>query len=117
MPVVPFTATQSKFAAAQARGKVPQGPPPAEPFALMAAAQMHAEGRLIQVGDKQEPLPLASTMSDEDYDNTWVRSEARRGRTDDQMRAVEPNLEPYRLAPDSDMISYHKKPAVGDLTS
>lgn len=51
MPVVPFTATQSKFAAAQARGKVPQGPPPAEPFALMAAAQMHNEGRLLA----QEP--------------------------------------------------------------
>ena len=47
MPVVPITAATSRFAAAQAKGKVPQGPPPAEPFALMAAAQMHAEGRLL----------------------------------------------------------------------
>lgn len=41
MPVVPFSAaTRSKASAPVA--------PPAEPFALMAAAQMHAEGRLVQ---------------------------------------------------------------------
>lgn len=44
MPVVPFVA--NGVASAQpSPSSAPQ--PPAEEFALMAAAQMHAEGRLI----------------------------------------------------------------------
>lgn len=45
MPVVPFT--RAATGATSGKAKLPPGPPPAEPFALMAAAQMHAEGRLI----------------------------------------------------------------------
>ena len=51
MPVVPFTSQ-------------PKGPngrplptPPAEPFALMAAAQMHSEGRLVK-GEPTGKSPL-----------------------------------------------------------
>lgn len=40
MPVVPFNNAQA------ATPKLPQLPP--EPWALMAAAQMHSEGRLIE---------------------------------------------------------------------
>lgn len=45
MPVVPITQARIK-----PKG-LPDVPPPSEPFALMAAAQMHAEGRLL----KDEP--------------------------------------------------------------
>lgn len=44
MPVVPITQARIK-----PKG-LPDVPPPSEPFALMAAAQMHAEGRLIKTG-------------------------------------------------------------------
>lgn len=40
MPVVPITSAD--------RAKRPSREPPAEPFALMAAAQMHSEGRLVE---------------------------------------------------------------------
>jgi len=42
MPVVPFTSSTPR-----PKG-LPPVPPPSEPFALMAAAQMHAEGRLLK---------------------------------------------------------------------
>jgi len=45
MPVVPIA--QGKRAPT-----TPQRPPPEEPWALMAAAQMHSEGRLVDNGDK-----------------------------------------------------------------
>lgn len=48
MPIVPFTSAQGRLVQQQAKGKLPPGPPPAEPFALMAAAQMHSEGRLLE---------------------------------------------------------------------
>lgn len=51
MPVVPISS------APQRKGK-PRlqdiRPPPAEPFALMAAAQMHSEGRLIPSSELPE---------------------------------------------------------------
>jgi len=94
---------------------------PAEPWALMAAAQMHAEGRLVQpIADKPEPMKtVTDVMDDDQYDQTWVKSIARKGRTDDQMRALEPDLEAYRLGKDSDLVTYHKKPPAKteDLTS
>lgn len=51
MPVVPFIQP-----AKGANGK-PLPTPPAEPFALMAAAQMHAEGRLVK-GEPTGKSPL-----------------------------------------------------------
>lgn len=42
MPVVPITNARGPKPTA-----APSRPPPDEPWALMAAAQMHAEGRLI----------------------------------------------------------------------
>lgn len=42
MPVVPI----SRLGSLKAKGQ--SLPPPAEPFALMAAAQMHSEGRLVE---------------------------------------------------------------------
>ena len=52
MPVVPF----SRNAAAGNAG--PQGslPAPPEPWALMAAAQMHSEGRLVTASDEKAKL-------------------------------------------------------------
>lgn len=46
MPVVPFTPGPKTKSGRQ----LP--PSPAEPFALMAAAQIHSEGRLIKPEDK-----------------------------------------------------------------
>lgn len=46
MPVVPFTLGP------KTKSGCTLPPPPAEPFALMAAATMHAEGRLIKPEDK-----------------------------------------------------------------
>jgi hypothetical protein len=45
MPVVPFAAQ------ALGSGKAPSQAPPPESFQLMAAAQMHAEGRLVKKAD------------------------------------------------------------------
>lgn len=47
MPVVPMPSRQPSV-----KPVVPAQPMPPEPFQLMAAAQMHAEGRLIK---KDEP--------------------------------------------------------------
>jgi len=56
MPVVPFTnqpvAPRDFTSMSQARPAIP------EPFALMAAAQMHAEGRLIK---KDTPTDASRT--------------------------------------------------------
>ena len=46
MPVVPFAPSTTS---------APRPTPPDEPWALMAAAQMHSEGRLVQ----SEPEPKA----------------------------------------------------------
>ena len=48
MPVVPISKTQQPLARAMIQ-------PPSQTFALMAAAQMHTEGRLI----KSDPEPVA----------------------------------------------------------
>jgi hypothetical protein len=55
MPVVPFGAPQQP-------GQPPLPTPPTEPFALMAAAQMHSEGRLIT--NKPDLSEFASRSSD-----------------------------------------------------
>ncbi len=47
MPVVPITSATPAKRIAPA--------PPAEPFALMAAAQMHTEGRLVEPQSKATP--------------------------------------------------------------
>jgi hypothetical protein len=44
MPVVPMPTTPSRKGPKRLQDV---RPPPSEPFALMAAAQMHSEGRLI----------------------------------------------------------------------
>ena len=41
MPIIPFDSRTNRPALAALRA------PPSEPFALMAAAQMHSEGRLL----------------------------------------------------------------------
>lgn len=104
MPIVPFDKSARKPATL---------PKPDDPWLLMAAAQMDAQGRLVH------SFPSAQDMSDDEYDSSWVRSHARRGRSDEEMRKLEPDLEPYQLSPDSDLVSYHKKraPKLGDLTS
>lgn len=56
MPIVPFTPSQG-----QVKGIARLRQPPDESFALMAAAQMHAEGRLI-------PTKPDDSKSD---DNPW----------------------------------------------
>ena len=48
MPVVPFDPRTPKSPLSR--------PPPSEPFALMAAAQMHAEGRLVEPDSKAPDL-------------------------------------------------------------
>lgn len=67
MPVVPFSAaTRSKAS--------PSASPPAEPFALMAAAQMHAEGRLVE-----PPLDITSSAQKADLQkkaNSWPEGTA-----------------------------------------
>ena len=53
MPVVPFStpSPQSKL--------MPQRDPPSEAFAMMAAAQMHSEGRLIEPNSAPKARPDA----------------------------------------------------------
>lgn len=71
---------------------------------------MHSEGRLIQVAEKKDSLDVVTKhMNDDEYDDTWVKSVARKGRSDEQMRALEPALDAYRLGEESDLITYHKR--------
>lgn len=60
MPVVPIT---RPLPSAQ-----PSAPPPPEPFVLMAAAQMHSEGRLVQ------PMPFPDNRNREtDFDSRFPK--------------------------------------------
>jgi hypothetical protein len=51
MPVVPISRGRGQKGS-EATAMTPPRPPMPEPFALMAAAQMHAEGRLLPEGGK-----------------------------------------------------------------
>lgn len=55
MPVVPFTSRRPG-----ADGSIAPAPPPLD-WALIAAAQMHSEGRLI---DPKSRLPMSSNIED-----------------------------------------------------
>lgn len=57
MPVVPITKGRGQKGSAATALTPPRQPVP-EPFALMAAAQMHAEGRLLPDGDNGLPPQL-----------------------------------------------------------
>lgn len=110
MPVVPFSRPQPKAPSPQ--------PKVDDTYLAIAAAGMHEQGHLFQVADKGMRL-VTDHMNDEEYDNTWVKSIARKGRSDDTMRSLEPDLEAYKLGNDSDLVTYHKKPGpkIGDLVS
>lgn len=58
MPVVPFTSRSAPAGLGQKGADLP--PPPLD-WALIAAAQMHAEGRLI---DPKSRLPLSTNIED-----------------------------------------------------
>jgi hypothetical protein len=66
--------------------------------------------------DLSKPLEV-NKMSDDEFNATWVRSVARNGRSDFEMRALHPDLDAYKLNEKSDMISYHTKPNQKALTS
>lgn len=53
MPVVPMNRAPVKAKAPTRLADLRE--PPAEPFALMAAAQMHSEGRLLNPNAESEP--------------------------------------------------------------
>lgn len=57
MPVVPMRQGP------KSKGPPPPRKPPSTPFALMAAAQMHAEGRLVKPGTKQSPSVAPQGMA------------------------------------------------------
>ena len=66
MPIVPFTAGRPSTPLADLR------PPPDETFALMAAAQMHSEGRLIP---PQSQMPFPDNRNpDTDFDSRFPRN-------------------------------------------
>lgn len=112
MPVVPFNRPLPQ-------AKAPNSAPKVDgTYLAIATAGLHEQGRLFEVADKGMGL-VSDHMNDEEYDKTWVRSIARKGRNDDQMRALEPDLEAYKLGNDSDLVTYHKKPGpkIGDLVS
>lgn len=72
MPVVPITQARIK-----PKG-LPDVPSPSEPFALMAAAQMHAEGRLIDP-NAGKPLDITSQAQKADMQskaNSWPEGTA-----------------------------------------
>lgn len=82
---------------------------------MMALATMKDLGRLpsnqlTQVTDKKSQLDLVTKhMDDDEYNASWIKSVARKGRSDAEMRALEPDLEAYRLDENSDLITYHKR--------
>jgi hypothetical protein len=91
MAVVPFTGPR------QAR------PPEADvdpSFLQMAGAMIYNESKI--------PTWESSGNTEEDYNNSWMGSESRKGRNDLQMRSLYPDLEPFS-SKDSDLIHYHKK--------
>ncbi len=57
MPVVPISTAKPR-----GRSPLPGRAPPSEPFALMAAAQMHSEGRLVEP-DSDLPPQLGGKAS------------------------------------------------------
>lgn len=59
MPIVPFAAGN----AGRLGSASSNGPLPPEPFALMAAAQMHSEGRLVE--PEPQPQSQQKTVADE----------------------------------------------------
>lgn len=74
-------------------------------------SELYGTGMAMK-GGKAKALELVTdVMDDEMYDATWVRSVARKGRSDAQMRALHPDLDAYMLGKDSDLISYHKRVA------
>lgn len=107
MPTVPF----------DRRTQAQPGPQPTPQQLLMALATMRDLGRLnpnqpMQVADKTGSAPIGlvtKAMNDDEYDASWVGSIARKGRSDEEMRALHPDLEAYKLGPDSDLITYHKR--------
>lgn len=58
MPVVPITSGQSQ---SQGVAAPAQPPLPSPTFLLMAAAQMHSEGRLVAAPSQSSPSPQAPT--------------------------------------------------------
>lgn len=52
---------------------------------------------------------VTDVMDDAEYDETWVTSVARRGRSDLEMRALYPDLDAFLLGSKSDLVTYHKK--------
>lgn len=52
MPIVPMSVPKPEASASRRIQDI--RPPPSEPFALMAAAQMHSEGRLIPVANMSD---------------------------------------------------------------
>lgn len=102
MPVVPF----SKAAAPR-----PQRELPPEPFALMAAAQMHSEGRLVQA-----PGTFLGELSGDAAD-AWTRGPAntaiRKPANPEEFMRSRPDEEGAFL-PGSDMLWLRKKQPAKD---
>lgn len=114
MPVVPISTAK------RAQASAPSRQPPDEPWALMAAAQMHAEGRLVApqayIGELKEGADLS-------FDRTVPLG--RRGEDGKVQRQREPgdiklnpDEESYTL-PDNPHLFIRKKrePRLEDLTS
>lgn len=56
MPVVPFSRSAVAGNAGPQGSRTQLREPPPEPWALMAAAQMHSEGRLVAAPDEKAKL-------------------------------------------------------------
>jgi hypothetical protein len=103
-----------------------------------AASAMYPNGPNMKLGnDREDPDHIQSwdeafpddPHGSKKWSDSWVRSVARRGRTDKEMRALYPDLDPFGPPKEftdpkiernqypgwkpSDIISYHRK----DLTS
>jgi len=92
----------------------------------MSAAMLHAEGKL-QTAQAEPAKPKIPTldevgMSLEEYNETWERAEARKGRTDEEfLKTVPEDKEAFAFGKGSDLIMIRKRkkpePKPEDLTS
>ena len=110
MPVVPFAPTLAS---------TPRPTPPAEPFALMAAAQMHSEGRLVAPYDPRDASTWEGSMrEDREKGIQEFRVDPNFGPTKDFLKKLPDDMEYVPDHPAGPTIRFQKeKDKSEDLTS
>ncbi len=109
MPIVPFSRAATGVNSGQR--KVLPGPPPPEPFTLMAAAQMHSEGRLVEPSGQTEPgninLNNRPMVKNPDGSTSTVRSIT--VANDDGSAVLIPTVVDGKVVSNADAIAHYNK--------